>query len=78
MTGPASPSMQDHKVFARHNKFGTFEVPKEFLNTHEKASAAAAPKAVRQARRACMCSLPDTACVARPALPDFALCGPIQ
>ena len=70
--------MQDHKVFARHNKFGTFEVPKEFLNTHEKASAAVAPKAVRQARRACMCSLPDTACVARPALPGFALCGPIQ
>ena len=70
--------MQDHKVFARHNKFGTFEVPKEFLNTHEKASVTVAPKAVRQARRACMCSLTDTACVARPALPDFALCGPIQ
>ena len=55
--------MQDHKVFARHKKFGTFQVPKEFLNTHEKAPAAVAPKAVRQARRACMCSLPDTACV---------------
>eukprot|EP00964_Phaeocystis_antarctica_P163560 scaffold139965_cov118-Phaeocystis_antarctica.AAC.2 len=53
--------MQDHKVFARHNKFGTFQVPKEFLNTHEKASAAVAPiKAVRQARWACMCSLLDT------------------
>ena len=69
--------MQDHKVFARHNKFGTFEVPKEFLNTHEKASAAVAPKAVRQACRACMCSHLETTHVVRPALPDFALCGPI-
>ena len=51
MTGPASPSMQDHKVFARHNKFGTFEVPKEFLNTNNNAPA---PKVVWQAREACM------------------------
>ena len=43
--------MQDHKVFARHNKFGTFEVPKEFLNTNNNASA---PKVVWQAREACM------------------------
>lgn len=69
--------MQDHKVFVRHNKFGTFQVLKGFLNTHEKDSAAVAPKAVRQARRVCMCSFPDTTRVARPALPDFALCGPI-
>ena len=68
MTGPASPSMQDHEVLARHNKFGTFEVPKEFLNTQKTASAAVANKAVGQARRTCVCSLPDTACacVARP------------
>ena len=45
--------MQDHKVFAR-NKFGTFEVPKKFLNTHQNSPAAVAPKAVRQARRACV------------------------
>jgi hypothetical protein len=45
--------MQDHTVFAR-NTFGTFEVPKEFLNTNKNAPAAVAPKAVRQARRACV------------------------
>ena len=45
-----SLEIQDHKVFARHNKFGTFQVPKEFLNTNQKASAVAAPKAVRQVR----------------------------
>ena len=68
MTGPASPSMQDQKVFARHNKFGTFEVPKEFLNTHEKASVAVAPKAVQQARRACMCPpWHNTCCAVRTA-----------
>ena len=50
--------MQDHKVFARHNTFGTFQVPKEFLNANKKAPAAVAPKkAVRQARRACMFSM---------------------
>jgi hypothetical protein len=46
--------MQDHTVFAR-NTFGTFEVPKEFLNTNKNAPAAVAPKEVlRQARRACV------------------------
>ena len=67
-TRPASPSVQDYKVFARHNKFGTFEVPKEFLNTHEKASVAVAPKAVQQARRACMCPpWHNTCCAVRTA-----------
>ena len=42
--------LQDHKVFAHHAKFGTFEVPKEFLNTNQKAPAAVSLKAVRQAR----------------------------
>ena len=74
---PVSLLLQGYKVFARHAKFGTFQVPKEFLNTNKKAPAAVAPKAVRQARWACMCSLSDITCacactcVARPALPDF-------
>ena len=42
---------QDHKVFARHDKLGMFEVPKEFLNTNKQAPAAV-KKAVRQACRA--------------------------
>ena len=45
---PRLSQMQDHRVFAR-NKFGTFEVPKEFLNT-----AAVTPKVVRQAREFCL------------------------
>ena len=50
--------MQDHKVFARHKKFGTFQVPKEFLNTNKQASAAVAPKrTVRQARQSFACPL---------------------
>ena len=43
--------LQDHKVFARHDKFGMLEVPKEFLNTNKQAPAAV-KKAVRQACRA--------------------------
>ena len=46
--------MQDHKVFAHHDKWGTFQIPKAFLNTNNNAPAAVAPKAVRQARGACM------------------------
>ena len=57
--------MQDHKVFAHHDKWGTFQVPKAFLNTNNNAPAAVAPKAVRQASRAHACSLPGTALVAR-------------
>ena len=60
----ALPRMQDHKVFARHNKWGTFQVPKAFLNTN--APAAVAPKAVRQARCVHACSLPGTPRVAPP------------
>ena len=46
--------MQDHKIFARHDKFGTIQVPKEFL-TNQKAPVAVAPnKAVQQACRASM------------------------
>ena len=59
----ALPRMQDHKVFARHNKWGTFQVPKAFLNTT--APAAVAPKVVRQARRGHACSLPGTTRVCR-------------
>ena len=40
--------MQDHKVFAHHDKWGTFQVPKAFLNTNSNAPAAVTPKAVRQ------------------------------
>ena len=55
---PVSLLLQGYKVFARHAKFGTFQVPKEFLNTNKKDPAAVAPKkAVRQARRACMFSM---------------------
>ena len=46
--------MQDHKVFAHHDKWGTFQVPKAFLNTNNEYPAAVPPKAVRQARGACM------------------------
>ena len=53
---PKSVSLlsQDHTVFARHEKFGMFQVPNEFLNTNKQAPAAvvAPKKAVRQARRA--------------------------
>ena len=38
---------QDERFFAL-TKFGTFEIPKEFLNMHQKK--AATPKNVRQAR----------------------------
>ena len=38
--------MQDHKVFAHHEKWGTFQVPEAFLNTNNNAP-------VRQARWTC-------------------------
>ena len=63
--------MQDHKVFAHHDKWGTFQVPKAFLNSNNNAPAAVAPKAVRQASRAHACSLPGTAHIAQPALLGF-------
>ena len=68
--------MQDHKVFAHHDKWGTFQVPKAFLNTNNNAPAAMAPEALRQASGAHACSLPDTAHVAQPALLDFGTCAP--
>merc|ERR1719424_1364924 len=48
---------KDHDVFARHNKFGTFQVPKTFLNFNEEAEQCAlkvaekgaAKKATKQA-----------------------------
>ena len=51
------PPPQDHDVFARHNKFGTFQVPKTFLNFNEEAEQCAlkvaekgaAKKATKQA-----------------------------
>ena len=63
--------MQDHKVFAHHDKWGTFQVPKAFLNMNSNAPAAVALKAVRQASGAHACSLTPcgTALVAQPALP---------
>ena len=38
----ACPSWQDHQVIARHKKFGTFPVPKEFLNYQAKMAKVAA------------------------------------
>ena len=59
---PVSLLLQGYKVFARHAKFGTFQVPKEFLNTNKGVNtnkrdpAAVAPKTmVRHARRARVC-----------------------
>ena len=52
--------MQDHKVFAHHDKWGTFQVPKAFLNTNNNAPAAVTLKAVRQARRGHACSFPGS------------------
>ena len=63
--------MQDHKVFAHHDKWGTFQVPKAFLlNTNNDSQAAVSLKAVRQASGAHACSLTPcgTALVAQPAL----------
>ena len=48
---PRLPRIQEPRVFAC-NKFGTFEVPKEFLNMHQKA--AVTPKIARQARAVCI------------------------
>ena len=45
------PRMQDRKVLAHHEKWGTFQVPKAFLCTNNDSPAAVA--SVRQARRAC-------------------------
>ena len=39
---PIAPRSQDHQVFARHNKFGTFPVPKDMNNTKTSAADAAA------------------------------------
>ena len=41
--------MQDHKIFAHHDKWGTFQVPNAFLNTNNNYPATVPPKAVRQA-----------------------------
>ena len=48
---PAPPSWQDHGVFAQHNKFGTFEVPKTFLNNDKEAAECAAEVAEKQAAK---------------------------
>ena len=42
---------QDHEVFARHTKFGTFQVPKSFLNNTKKSAADAAAMAAKQAAK---------------------------
>jgi len=42
---------KDHGVFAQHNKFGTFEVPKTFLNNDEEAAKCAAEVAEKQAAK---------------------------
>ena len=52
---PRAPSpprfWQDHGVFARHNKFGTFQVPKTFLNFNEAAEQCALKVAEKQAAK---------------------------
>jgi len=42
---------KDHGVFAQHNKFGTFEVPKTFLNNDKEAVKCAAEVAEKQAAK---------------------------
>merc|ERR1719491_1904018 len=42
---------KDHGVFAQHNKFGTFEVPKTFLNNDKEAAECAAEVAEKQAAK---------------------------
>merc|ERR1719491_2731241 len=42
---------KDHGVFAQHNKFGTFEVPKTFLNNDKEAAKCAAKVAEKQAAK---------------------------
>ena len=39
---PIAPRSQDHQVFARHNKIGTFPVPKNMNNTKKSVADAAA------------------------------------
>ena len=39
---PIAPRSQDHQGFARHNKFGTFPVPKDMNSTKKSAADAAA------------------------------------
>ena len=68
--GSSLPSQYQERVFAQHAKFGTFEVPRIFLNraNEEKAKAtpAVAPrKAVQQAHRVCV-----HRCIARRATPS--------
>ena len=48
---PVPFSWQDHGVFAQHNKFGTFEVPKTFLNNDKEAVKCAAQVAEKQAAK---------------------------
>ena len=37
---PIAPRSQDHQVFARHNKFGTFPVPMDMNNSNTSAADA--------------------------------------
>ena len=39
---PIAPRSQDHQVFAPHNKFGMFPVPKDMNSTKKSAADAAA------------------------------------
>ena len=45
------PTRQDHGVFAQHSKFGTFEVPKTFLNNNKQAAKCALKVADKMADR---------------------------
>ena len=52
LMGPGcAPTQDHHQVFARHNKFGTFPVPEQFLPHFQRAVADAAAMAKKQAAK---------------------------
>ena len=48
---PPPPRSQDHQVFAQHNKFGTFLVPKDSMNTTKEPAADAAAVTTKMAAK---------------------------
>ena len=48
---PLPPRSQDHQVFAQHNKFGTFLVPKDSMNTTKEPAADAAAVTTKMAAK---------------------------
>ena len=48
---PLPPRSQDHQVYAQHNKFGTFLVPKDSMNTIKEPAADAAAVTTKMAAK---------------------------